>query len=418
MEKNRGIFFNIDWIILTLYVALVGIGLMSIYAANFDPAHASIFDIQRNYGKQVIWIATAFVIACLILLLDSRFFPAFSYGFYVVTIIMLVAVMFLGRSVNGNRNWFEIGSFRLQPSEFAKVATCLALARFMSGTNIKWSDLQTRIVSLIILFLPFITVFMQDVGSSLTFTSFVFVLYREGLPTWVLIIALVVITLFVLALVVKSWYLLGGLVAIAAITYYYIRKTQRNIILLASCLVFASGLIFTVPFVINKVLKPHQRVRVNNLVGKDIDVKGNYYNVNQSQIAIGSGRLYGKGFLNGTQTKFDFVPEQTTDFIFCTVGEEWGFLGAFAVISLYVALMMRIFALAERQRNVFGRIYGYGVASILFFHVTINIGMTIGLVPVIGIPLPFISYGGSSLWSFTILLFILIKQDAARTVLR
>ncbi len=418
MEKNRGIFFNIDWIILTLYVALVGIGLMSIYAANFDPAHASIFDIQRNYGKQVIWIATAFVIACLILLLDSRFFPAFSYGFYVVTIIMLVAVMFLGRSVNGNRNWFEIGSFRLQPSEFAKVATCLALARFMSGTNIKWSDLQTRIVSLIILFLPFITVFMQDVGSSLTFTAFVFVLYREGLPTWVLIIALVVITLFVLALVVKSWYLLGGLVAIAAITYYYIRKTQRNIILLASCLVFASGLIFTVPFVINKVLKPHQRVRVNNLVGKDIDVKGNYYNVNQSQIAIGSGRLYGKGFLNGTQTKFDFVPEQTTDFIFCTVGEEWGFLGAFAVISLYVALMMRIFALAERQRNVFGRIYGYGVASILFFHVTINIGMTIGLVPVIGIPLPFISYGGSSLWSFTILLFILIKQDAARTVLR
>jgi len=418
MEKNRGIFFNIDWIILTLYVALVGIGLMSIYAANFDPAHASIFDIQRNYGKQVIWIATAFVIACLILLLDSRFFPAFSYGFYVVTIIMLVAVMFLGRSVNGNRNWFEIGSFRLQPSEFAKVATCLALARFMSGTNIKWSDLQTRIVSLIILFLPFITVFMQDVGSSLTFTAFVFVLYREGLPTWVLIIALVVITLFVLALLVKSWYLLGGLVAIAAITYYYIRKTQRNIILLASCLVFASGLIFTVPFVINKVLKPHQRVRVNNLVGKDIDVKGNYYNVNQSQIAIGSGRLYGKGFLNGTQTKFDFVPEQTTDFIFCTVGEEWGFLGAFAVISLYVALMMRIFALAERQRNVFGRIYGYGVASILFFHVTINIGMTIGLVPVIGIPLPFISYGGSSLWSFTILLFILIKQDAARTVLR
>jgi len=238
------------------------------------------------------------------------------------------------------------------------------------------------------------------------------------LPPWVLLITLLGITLFVLSLLVKSVYLFALILVSGFMIFYYMRKTRKNLSLLVLGAILSSTLIFAVPFFINNVLKPHQRVRVNNLVGKDIDLKGNYYNVNQSQIAIGSGRLLGKGFLQGTQTKFDFVPEQTTDFIFCTVGEEWGFAGALVVIGLYVALLMRIITLAERQRTTFGRVYGYGAACIIFFHLTINVGMTIGLVPVIGIPLPFISYGGSSLWSFTILLFILVKQDAARTMLR
>ncbi len=418
MEKNRSIFFNIDWFTLFLYGCLITIGLVSIYAANYDPAHASLFNFQRNYGKQVIWILTAFLIAGIILLLDSKFMPTFSYVFFAITMLMLIAVMFLGRSVNGNRNWFEIGNFRLQPSEFAKVATCLALARFMSGTNIKWEDLKTRLASFTIIAIPFVLVGLQDVGSSLTFSAFIFVLFREGLPPWVLVITLLSITLFILTLLVNSIYLFIFLLIMGGLIFYYMRKTRKNIQLLAFSMVISSALIFAVPFFVNKVLKPHQRVRVNNLVGKDIDLKGNYYNVNQSQIAIGSGRMWGKGFLQGTQTKFDFVPEQTTDFIFCTVGEEWGFAGALVVIGLYIALLMRMITLAERQRTVFGRVYGYSAACIIFFHLTINIGMTIGLVPVIGIPLPFISYGGSSLWSFTILLFILVKQDAARTMLR
>ena len=418
MEKNRSIFFNIDWITVILYCCLVAIGLMSIYAANYDPRHISIFDMQRNYGKQVVWISSALLLACVILLLDSKFFPTFSYGFYAITMLMVIGVMFFGRSVMGNRNWFEIGSFRLQPSEFAKVTTCLALARFMSGTNIKWQDLNTRIIAFTIVGLPFLLVGLQDVGSSLTFSSFIFVLFREGLPPWVLLITLLGITLFVLSLLVKSIYLFVLILVSGFMIFYFMRKTRKNLSLLILGAILSSTLIFAVPFFINNVLKPHQRVRVNNLVGKDIDLKGNYYNVNQSQIAIGSGRLLGKGFLQGTQTKFDFVPEQTTDFIFCTVGEEWGFAGALVVIGLYVALLMRIITLAERQRTTFGRVYGYGAACIIFFHLTINVGMTIGLVPVIGIPLPFISYGGSSLWSFTILLFILVKQDAARTMLR
>lgn len=418
MEKNRSIFFNIDWLTVILYVALVAIGLMSIYAANYDPAHVSIFDMQKNYGKQAVWIITAFTMACVILLLDSKFFPTFSYGFYALTMIMVVGVMFFGRSVMGNRNWFEIGSFRLQPSEFAKVTTCLALARFLSGTNIKWQDLNTRLIAFAIVGIPFLLVGLGDVGSSLTFSAFIFVLFREGLPPWVLLVTLLGITLFVTSLLVKSVYLFGAILLAAGFIFYYMRKTQKNLTLVIVGAVLSSALIFAVPFFINNVLKPHQRVRVNNLVGKDIDLKGNYYNVNQSQIAIGSGRMFGKGFLQGTQTKFDFVPEQTTDFIFCTVGEEWGFAGALFVIGLYVAMLMRIITLAERQRTIFGRVYGYGAACIIFFHITINIGMTIGLVPVIGIPLPFISYGGSSLWSFTILLFILVKQDAARTMLR
>ncbi len=417
MASNKSLFFNIDWVLLLLYGILVTIGLLSIYSANFDPLHASIFDFSKSYGKQVIWILLSFFIACLILLLDNRFFPTFAFGFYGLTILALVAVLFFGKLVNGNRAWFEFGGFRLQPAEFAKLCTCLALAKFMGGSNARWQDLKTRILSMGIILIPFILILLQDPGSALTFTAFIFLLYREGLPGWVLILALLGITFFFLALLVKPLYVLIGLIIVGVIIYLMMRKSRGNIALLVFSALFSTIIIFTVPWVIGH-LKPHQRVRVNNLVGKDIDLKGNYYNVNQSQIAIGSGRLLGKGFLHGTQTKFEFVPEQTTDFIWCTVGEEWGFLGSLFVISLYLAFLFRILVLAERQRDSFGRIYGYGIASLFFFHIMINIGMTIGLVPVIGIPLPFLSYGGSSLLSFTIMLFVLLRHDSSRTFLR
>jgi rod shape determining protein RodA len=390
---------------------------MSIYSANFDPAHASIFDFSKSYGKEVVWIVISFLVACLILLLDSRFFPTFAYGFYILTLFSLIAVLFFGKLVNGNRAWFEWGSFRLQPAEFAKLCTCLALAKFLGGTNARWQDLNTRLIAMGILAVPFALIMLQDPGSALTFTALIFVLYREGLPGWVLMIALIGITFFIMALLVKPLYILYGMIAFALILYFTMRRTRENVGLLVFSFIFSTIIIFTVPFVIGH-LKPHQRVRVNNLVGKDINLKGNYYNVNQSQIAIGSGRFFGKGFLRGTQTKFEFVPEQTTDFIWCTVGEEWGFLGCAVVIGLYLTLLFRILVLAERQRDGFGRIYGYGIASLFFFHILVNIGMTIGLVPVIGIPLPFLSYGGSSLLSFTIMLFILLRHDSSRTFLR
>jgi len=418
MESKKGLFFNIDLVILLIYALLVGIGLMSIYSASYDPNHASLFDFSKPYGKQVIWIGISFLIACLILLLDSRFFSTFAYGFYGLTILSLVAVLFLGKLVNGNRAWFEFGGFRLQPAEFAKLCTCLAIAKFLGGTNARWQDLRTRIGAMVIILVPFSLIMLQDPGSALTFTAFIFLLYREGLPGWVLLIALLGITFFVTALLVQPLYILIGIIVLGILTYYFMRKTRENTALLTFCVVFSSIIIFTVPYITNHVLKPHQRVRVNNLVGKDINLKGNYYNVNQSQIAIGSGRFLGKGFLHGTQTKFEFVPEQTTDFIWCTVGEEWGFLGCLVVIGLYCALLFRILVLAERQRDPYGRIYAYGIASIFFFHIIINIGMTIGIVPVIGIPLPFLSYGGSSLVSFTTMLFILLRHDSSRTFLR
>jgi len=417
LDSKKSLFFNIDWVLLLLYGILVTIGLLAIYSASFDPRHASIFDFSKPYGKEVVWIIVSFLVACLILLLDSRFFPTFAYGFYILTLIGLVAVLFFGKLVNGNRAWFEWGSFRLQPAEFAKLCTCLALGKFLGGTNARWQDLRTRAIAMILVLIPFGLIMLQDPGSALTFTALIFVLYREGLPGWVLMIALIGITFFILALLIKPLYILYGLITLSILLYFMMRRSRENVALLGFSLVFSTIIIFTVPFVISH-LKPHQRIRVNNLVGKDINLKGNYYNVNQSQIAIGSGRFLGKGFLHGTQTKFEFVPEQTTDFIWCTIGEEWGFLGCTVVISLYLAFIFRILVLAERQRDAFGRIYGYGIASLFFFHIIVNIGMTIGIVPVIGIPLPFLSYGGSSLLSFTIMLFILLRHDSSRTFLR
>ncbi len=414
LRKNQ-FWSNIDIITIVLYAVLVFIGWISIYSAVYDENHQSIVDIERNYGKQLIWIITAFFIAFMILLIESKFYSVFSWGIYGFTMILLVSVLFFGKYVNGSRSWFEIGSFRLQPAEFAKFATALVLAKYISSGNKKLEKLSEIFSSLGILILPLALILLQgDVGSAVTYLAFVFVLYREGLTGYVLFIGFLLGFIFILALLVPQLYLIIGISAVGAFLMYYFHKKKNAIFIILAGVILSVVMVIGFDYVFNNVFEQHHRDRINNLVGKDIDLKGAGYNVNQSKIAIGSGGVWGKGFLNGTQTKYDFVPEQSTDFIFCTVGEEWGFVGSIVLIALFVALLLRIIFIAERQRSSFSRIYGYGVASILFMHLTVNIGMTIGLVPVIGIPLPFVSYGGSSLWSFTILLFILIQLDSNR----
>jgi rod shape determining protein RodA len=406
---------NIDTPTIVLYLVLVLIGWLSIYSAVYDESHRSIFDIEKNYGKQLIWILSAFFIAFMIITIESKFFSVFSYGIYGGTLVLLVAVLFFGKYVNGSRSWFEIGSFRLQPAEFAKFATALVIAKYISTTNKKLKDMRTISVSLGILFLPMALILLQgDVGSAVSYVAFVFVLYREGLSGFVLVFGVLLALIFILALLFPPTNIYIGITIASTLAYLYFRKNKYAFTIIVIATIMSISMVAGFDYTFNHVLKSHHRDRLNNLVGKEIDLKGAGYNVNQSKIAIGSGGFTGKGYLNGTQTKYDFVPEQSTDFIFCTVGEEFGFAGSLALIGLFTALLLRIIFLAERQRSAFSRIYAYGVASILFMHLTINIGMTIGLVPVIGIPLPFVSYGGSSLWSFTILLFILIKLDSNR----
>jgi rod shape determining protein RodA len=405
---------SIDMPIILLYITLVLIGWLNIYAAVFDESHASIFDLEKNYGKQLLWIATALFIGLMVLLIDSKFFSVFSFGIYGITLLMLVAVLFFGKYVNGSRSWFEIGSFRLQPAEFAKFATALVVAKYLSS-GVKMERFSTKISVLGLIGLPMGLILLQgDVGSALTYVAFILVLYREGLSGMVLVIGLLIGIAFVLSLLFAKAAILISIAVITAILLYNFRRKKKIIPVIIAGAALVATMVVGFSYVFNNVMKQHHRDRINNLVGKEIDIKGAGYNVNQSKIAIGSGRLIGKGFLNGTQTKYDFVPEQSTDFIFCTIGEEYGFVGSVVLIGLFLALLLRIVFIAERQRSSLSRIYGYGVASILFLHLFVNIGMTIGLVPVIGIPLPFISYGGSSLWSFTILLFILIKLDANR----
>ncbi len=416
MNNQRSLFFNVDWFTVVLYLALCVIGWFNIHSAIFDEDHPSIVDLSTNYGKQFLYIVSAVVLATIILLMESRFFSALAPAVYVITMILLVLVLVIGRNVGGNQAWISLGGgFRLQPSEFAKFATCLMLARYLSGTNIKVTDTKSFLVAAAIIGFPMVLIILQpDAGSTLVFFSLIFVLYREGISPLFLIVTALVITLFILTLLLDQTYLLIGLVAIALFLIYLFRRNQALIITVVAGFVISVSMIFSVSFLYQHVLKQHQTVRIDEWLGITTDPRGIGYNVNQSKIAIGSGKLWGKGYLKGTQTKFSFVPEQSTDFIFCTVGEEWGFAGTLTVILIYLVLLFRIVFIAERQRSNFSRIYGYGVASVIFFHVFINVGMTIGLVPVIGIPLPLISYGGSSLWSFTILIFILLKLDSNR----
>ena len=415
MNNQRSLLFNVDWFIILSYLTLCIIGWFNIHAAVYDPMNPSIIDLDTNYGKQLIFIISAFIIGFAILLFDNKFFNTFSPVFYGITILLLILVLIIGRNVGGNQAWIPIGSFRLQPSEFAKFATCLLLARYLRSGTIKVQEFRPQIIAAFIILLPTALILLQPVaGSALTFSSLILVLYREGLSGYFLVIEGLSILLFLLTVLYNKYIVLIGVIVFAGTLIYFYRKSRKSLIIIGSGFVFSVLFIFSVDFAYNKILKPHQKNRIDVILGKINDPRGVGYNLNQSKIAIGSGGLWGKGYLQGTQTKYDFVPEQSTDFIFCTVGEEWGFAGCFLVISLYLFMLIRIVNIAERQRSSFARIYGYGVASILFFHVFINIGMTIGLIPVIGIPLPFLSYGGSSLWSFTILLFILLKFDSNR----
>ena len=414
MRSQRHILEGIDPWLVGLYVALVLLGWMNIYAAVYNEEHRSIFDISQNYGKQLIWIISSFFLALLVMVIDGKFYAAFSYPIYIFIMLLLVATIGLARDINGQKAWIEIGGFQIQAAEFAKFAANLALAKYLSQLNIKMDDFDTKVKAVLLIFIPFILILLQnDTGSALVFTSFIFVLYREGLSGNIILFGAGIGLLAVLSLLFPKEYVLIAIGIVVGIFLLIIPRTLKNLLVIASLALVMVAMVMSVNLVFDK-LQAHQKERIEILLGKRTDNKGAGYNVNQSKIAIGSGGLIGKGFLQGTQTKYDFVPEQSTDFIFCTVGEEWGFLGSVAVIILFLVLFLRVIFVAERQRSAFTRIYGYGVASILLFHFSINIGMTIGLLPVIGIPLPFFSYGGSSLWSFTVLLFILIKLDAYR----
>ncbi len=392
----------------------MAIGLLVVYASSHDEAKP-FFDTRQLYVRQLIWVGTSVILAGFILVTDNKIYTTFAYFIYGLILLMVIGVFFFGHEVNGNKNWFEIGSFQLQPSEFAKFSVALALAKFLSNQNINLKNNRTKMISLGLIFFPALLIQLQgDTGSTLVFLSFFLVLYRFGLPGEILALGVGVLALSVFSLVIDKYILIGILLILAGASLYFIKRTRAAYFAIAGLFIGASLYVTTTNYVFNNVLKLHQQQRIKVLLGQEVNVKDADYNVRQSKIAIGSGGLLGKGPLNGTLTKYNFVPEQHTDFIFCTIGEEYGFWGTSLFVILFLFLLSRILSLAERQRSKFSRIYAYGVASILFFHFLINIGMTIGLAPVIGIPLPFISYGGSSLWSFTILLFVLIKLDADR----
>ena len=415
MRSAKNIFDNIDNVSILLYGILVFLGVVNIYASQYNADTSFAFDLSNRYGKQILFTGVAAFIAFLIVIIDWKFFYSLTYLLYAVVILLLIGVLFRGAMTGGATSWFELGSFKFQPSEFAKFATALAVAKYYNNIHSKYISLQDKLKTYGIILLPFLLIILQnDLGTALVYASFVLVLYREGLSGNILIFGLIVGVLFVLSLLLDQILLVSILSGIAFIIFLISRKRKKEIIALGGILIASMAFVLSVNYMFDNFLAPHHKVRIDILLGKKIDAHGAGYNLIQSKIAIGSGGLSGKGFLKGTQTRFDFVPEQSTDFIFCTIGEEWGFIGSLFFVSVFIGLLLRILFLAERQRSNFSRIYGYSVATILFMHFLINIGMTIGLVPVIGIPLPFISYGGSSLVGFTILLFIFLNLDSYR----
>ena len=415
MRSTKKIFDNIDNVSVLLYGILVFLGIVNIYASQYNADTSFAFDLSSRYGKQILFAGVAAFIAFLIVIVDWKFFYSLTYLLYAVVILLLIGVLFRGAMTGGATSWFELGPFKFQPSEFAKFATALAVAKYYNNIHSKYISLQDKLKTYGIILLPFLLIILQnDLGTALVYASFVLVLYREGLSGNILVFGLIVGILFVLSLLLDQILLVSILSGIAFIIFLISRKRKKEIIALGGILIASMAFVLSVNYMFDNFLAPHHKVRIDILLGKKIDAHGAGYNLIQSKIAIGSGGLSGKGFLNGTQTRFDFVPEQSTDFIFCTIGEEWGFIGSLFFVSVFIGLLLRILFLAERQRSNFSRIYGYSVATILFMHFLINIGMTIGLVPVIGIPLPFISYGGSSLVGFTILLFIFLNLDSYR----
>jgi rod shape determining protein RodA len=415
-QQGNRFFFNVDWVSILLFIALCVVGYVSIYASIPKSPDSAAFSFSSSYGKQLIYIIAGLILGFSILLLDAKFFSIFSPIIYGITVLLLMVVLVIGDEVAGNQAWISLGGgFRLQPSELAKFGTSLLLARYISNFNPKFRDFKSIAIAVLIIGFPLLLILLQpDAGSALVFLAFMFPMYREGLSGYFLLIFLGMIVLFVADFLVPMQILIPLILIIGGFFVYQNRRKQKIMFSAILVTIVAIAYLFFVKLAYEKILKPHQRSRIELILGLKMDPKGVGYNVNQSKIAIGSGQLTGRGFLQGTQTKYGYVPAQSTDFIFSTIGEEWGFVGCSVVIGLYAFLLLRLINLAERQRSTFSRVYGYCVACILFFHVFINIGMAIGIVPVIGIPLPFISYGGSSLWSFTVLLFIFLKLDSNR----
>ena len=411
--KNQSVGNRIDYISILLYIVLVIMGWMTIYSASLPLEETSIFDISQIYGRQMLFIGLTIPLILIILFADAKIFERLSFVFYGVGILLLLGLFVFGVTKKGQTNWYQFGGFGFQPSEFVKTATALLLAKYLSYSQINLKYTKHQMIGLAIVGIPVLLILMQpDAGSAMIFISLIFVLNREGLPSWYFFSGIIAIALFFLSLVIEPFYLIGIVFVAMVIHYIFNRKISRNPIVYGLLYLLMAGFAFSVSYVYDKVLEPHQKDRINVLIGDDVDMKREGYNLNQSMIAIGSGGLLGKGYLEGTQTKGGFVPEQHTDYIFTTVGEEWGFIGSITVILLFVALFLRIIYLAENQKTKFSRVYGYCVASYLFTHFFVNIAMLIKLFPTIGVPLPFFSYGGSSLWAFTILLFIFIKLDA------
>ena len=470
MNRSSNIFYRIDKISVVLFMLLILMGWFNIYAAVYNEEHSGLLDFSQRYGKQFIWIVASLILAVFISIIDNRFYFFFSWFIYGACMLLLVLVVIIGKEINGARSWFELGGISLQPSELAKFGTALALASYLNNKRQDLTRLSEIIPAASIIFLPaFLTLIQPDMGSAIVYFSLFLVLFREGMSPYIFVSGLLMIVLFFLTLLTNNLYLTMVLISIAVVLVWFSTRKWKLVILGSGIFIIITGILYlldqyvfksignelvifislllsgvvyafyiynkravsvliiylflvgsivyvnSVDYTFNNFLKPHQKERVDILLGFKSDLHGTGYNVNQSIISIGSGGFAGKGFLQGTQTKFKFVPKQSSDFIFCTVGEEWGFLGSFVVIGVYLFLLLRLIKLAERQRSDFSRIYGYCVVSILFTHIFLNIGMAIGIVPVIGIPLPFLSYGGSSLWGFTILLFIFLRLDASRT---
>ncbi len=414
---KQSIFDRIDWVLILLYFVMIFWGWSNIFSTEYIGQSFNIFDLSYNYGKQLVWILVSLVLALIILIVDARFFSTFAIPIYIAMILFLCSVLVIGSEVAGSKSWIIISdSIRLQPSEFAKVALSLAVAYYLSRPFKSLHNSKDRMISIGLIILPALLILLQkDTGTALVFIAFFIVFYREGWSHIWYLLMFWLIVLFVLTLLVNEYLLIGILFALFMLLSWMYRKLPRKK-LVNIFLLFCVSVIFvlSVDFIFDEILRPHQKDRIMVLLGKEVDPRGVGYNINQSLIAIGSGGITGKGFLKGTQTKYNFVPEQSTDFIFCTIGEEWGFLGSLFLIALFLTLIIRIIILSEKQRSAFSRIYGYSVASVIFIHFLINIGMTINILPIIGIPLPFFSYGGSSLIAFTALLFIFIKLNTRK----
>ena len=420
-KRKNNIFAGIDIVLVLLFLTLIFFGWINIYAASVTDSSNGIFDFSTLYGKQLQWIALSVVLIIVVISIDSKFYEKFSGVIYVISILSLAGLFLFGSNINGATSWYNFGFSSIQPSEFAKATTALALANFLSESNVDLKNFKTQMRSFLILIIPTILIVLQpDAGSALIFLSLIFVLYREGLPSYYIWVGLVAILLFVVTLALGLKTTLIVILTIITVFFIYLSKSnyvnfKRNWLKFIAIYLAIGLFIFSVNYVFNNVFEQRHRDRFAIVLGKTTDTQGIGYNTNQSMITIGSGGITGKGFLEGDRTQGNFVPEQHTDYIFSTVGEEWGFLGSTAIILIFSAFILRIIQLAERQKSKFSRVFGYAVATIFFFHFMINVGMVIGLIPTIGIPLPFFSYGGSSLWGFTLLLFIFIRLDADRT---